>query len=182
MKKIIVGIAMALMAVCAAVTGCKTVPSTATVSTTSYALGVVGGYACELSKTKTSVREGILTVLNVAVEVTPSTNETFVAAWTPVIDKEVAKLVEAGKISETEGVLVKNALTIASSSIDFMFTRHPTWKEYQELVSAAVTGFVAGFESVVKPTDSVPTAAIKDAVETDDIKAYQLYLKTAIKQ
>lgn len=178
MKKIILTVAVAFITAITTLTGCKSIPSATTVETTAYAIGVVGGYACELSKTKTSVREGIVTVLDIAAKVTPATNETFVAAWTPIIDEEVGKLVTAGKISEMEGTLIKNALNIAASSIDFMFTRHPTWKEYQELVSAAVDGFVSGFESVVKSTDD---SARKSNAAANDIEAYQAFLNASKK-
>lgn len=181
MKKILIALVAIVGTAMTILTGCKSIPSAMTVETTAYSLGIVGGYACELSKTKTEVREGILTVLDIASKVIPATNETFTVAWTPIIDSEVTKLVETKKIGETEATLIKKALSIATGSIDFMFTRHPVWKEYQDFVSAAVTGFVGGFETVVQPSNSTLAMPSESVREIDDIKAYQTYLKSTIK-
>ena len=153
MKKIITSTICAAIAVVATalICGCEpTVPTVEKMTNVSTAVGKAAGYAVELSKTKTSVKEGIISVLDITSKVVPETNETFAVTWEPVINEEVEKLVDNGKISEDEASIVKQTLYVASEGIDYVFSRYPEAKTYQELVSAAVAGFNTGFRSVVK--------------------------------
>ena len=139
--------------VCAAavfMTGCdKELPTIERMTTISTAIGKTAGYACELSKTKTSVKEAIFSVIDTASKVVPQTNETFTVAWTPVINEELDKLIKKGKISESELPVIKIALAAATEGIDYVFVKYPKAKEVKELVSAATTGFISGYKSVV---------------------------------
>ena len=96
MKKIITSIIAAVMAVF--ITGCDKNLTPERMTTISTVIGRTAGYACELSKTKTEVKETIMKVLDIASIVVPTNGQTYAEAWSPVIDKELAKLVEAGKI------------------------------------------------------------------------------------
>lgn len=147
------------------VTGCKSLPTEDTIRGTAESIGRAAGYAVELSKTKTEVKEAIINVLDVAAKVVPETNQTFIAAWKPLIDDEVAKLVAAGKLKEDEAVLVKSALYVACDGIDLVFTRYPKAREYKNLVSAATSGFVSGFKSVVAMSAGAKVAYDNEAYE-----------------
>ena len=145
------------------VTGCKSLPSEDTIRGTAESIGRAAGYAVELGKTKTEVKEAIIKVLDIAAKVVPETNQTFIAAWKPLIDDEVAKLVADGKLKEDDAALVKSALYVACDGIDLVFTRYPKAREYKNLVSAATGGFITGFKSVVSFTGSERADYDKDA-------------------
>lgn len=155
-----VAIAVACMAF---MTGCKSLPSEDTIYGTAESIGRAAGYAVELGKTKTEVKEAIIKVLDIAAKVVPETNQTFIATWKPLIDDEVAKLVVAGKLKEDDAALVKSALYVACDGIDLVFTRYPKAREYKNLVSAVTGGFVTGFKSVVNFTGGERAGYDKDA-------------------
>ena len=169
MKKVI----MAVLASAAIfMAGCDREPPTVERMTAiSKAVGKTAAVAVELSKTKQEVRDGIAQVLDIVSKVVPAENETFAEKWAPIVNEEVDKLVEAGKLSDAQAVLVKNALYVACDGIDLIFVRYPKAKEYQELVSAAVTGFCDGFNSVAS------FAVAPDELDADAMK----YLKGKIK-
>lgn len=167
MKMMVLG--AAALAMTQFMTGCDKTPSVEKITAVSTAIGTTAGYACELSKTKTAVKESIIAVLDVASAVVPGEGKTFVEVWTPVIEAELQKLVEAGKIDAAGAAVAKMALGVACEGIDYVFIRYPKARETKELVSAATTGFVTGFKSVVTLTAKAEKPAI-------DEEAYK-YLK-----
>ena len=164
MKMFSVFTAIAVMCM-AFVMGCKSIPSEETIRGTAESIGRAAGYAVELGKTKTEVKESIINVLDVAAKVVPETNQTFIATWKPLIDDEVAKLIAAGKLKDEDAALVKNALYVACDGVDLVFTRYPKAREYKNLVSAATGGFVTGFKSVVSFANSERADYDKNAYE-----------------
>lgn len=154
------------------ITGCDKLPTPERMTTIATVVGKTAGYACELSKTKTEVKEAIAAVLDAASKVVPKEGETFVEAWTPVINEEIQKLVAAGKLDEASAQVVKLALNVACEGIDYIFIKYPKAKDVQELVSAAVTGFIDGYKSVVK----LAAGAEKPMIDEDAYK----YLKAKI--
>lgn len=168
MKKIIIGAVAAAAAMF--MVGCDKTPSVERMTTISTVIGRTAGYACELSKTKTEVKEAIAKVLDIASTAVPTNGQTFAQAWSPVIDKELAKLVEAGKIDAAGAQVAKVALGVACDGIDYVFIKYPKAKEGKDLVSAAVTGFVAGYKSVV----TLAAGAEKPEIDEEAFK----YLKS----
>lgn len=150
--------------------GCNDTLTPATMNAVATTIGRTAGYACELSKTKTAVKEGINTVLDAIVKVVPGENQTFAEAWTPVITEELQKLVTAGKLDAAGANVAKMALGVACDGIDYVFVKHPEAKNVQELVSSATAGFVSGYKSVVT------LAAGSEKPEIDE-EAYK-YLKS----
>lgn len=132
--------------------GCKKEITVERMTTISTAIGKTAGLACELSKTKTEVKESIAVVLNAVQAIVPTNGQTFVEAWSPLIEIEVNKLVEAHKIDAASATIVKAALTVACEGLDFVFVKYPKAKDSKELVSAAITGFITGYKSIVTPT------------------------------
>lgn len=133
------------------IAGCgesDTLPTVEKMTSISTVIGKTAGYACELAKTKTAVKEGIMTVLDAVAKIVPDEGKTFTEAWSTTITEELQKLVDAKKIGSTETTLVKAALTAATEGIDYVFTKYPKAKEVKELVSATVDGFIAGYKSV----------------------------------
>ena len=162
MKRIMIMIAAAAVALA----GCKhTPPSQERIHAISVGVGKAAALAVELSKTKQEVKDAIAQVLATAREVVPAVDETFVSKWTPLVDAEVAKLVEAGKLDKASGELVKGALYVACEGIDLVFVRYPEAKKYQNLVSAAVDGFCDGFGNGFAATCAADGTVDKDALE-----------------
>ena len=161
---------MALAAIASTmfITGCDDLPTQEKMKSISIVIGKTAGYACELAKTKEEVKDGILAVLDVAATVVPNEKQTFTEAWTPVIDDELKKLVEKGKIEEGEVAIAKLALSAATEGIDYVFVKYPKARDVKELVSTATEGFVNGFKSVV--------AFARDVKPDIDEEAYK-YIK-----
>ena len=163
MKTLLMSIAAVGSAVFIA--GCDDLPTPERMKTISIVVGKTAGYACELSKTKASVKDAIMQVLDIAVTVVPESGQTFTEAWSPIIDAELAKLVVEGKLDEAEVPMTKFALKAATEGLDYIFVKHPKAKNVKDLVAVAVDGFVAGYKSVV-------TLSGTDAVVVDE-EAYK---------
>ena len=173
-------ILMALMA-CAALCGCiKTAPDAATVAKTAKAVGKAAAYAANYVADK-EVMTTIVTVVDKVQEVVPETNATFVAAWTPVIDAEFAKLVEAGKLKTEQAALAKTATLLAAEGIDYLFKANPTWKQYTDISQVAVKSFIEGFKSVVEKKSALSAPNGVDDADDYDKEAYKYLLQKAKK-
>jgi hypothetical protein len=168
MKKTLTSIVAAAMALFMA--GCNKDITSERIHTISTVIGRTAGYACELSKTKTEVKEAVVKVLDIVSTVVPTNGQTFVEAWTPMIDAEIKKLIDARKLNELSAKAVKTALTIACEGIDYVFAKYPKAREGKDLVRAAVDGFVAGFKSVVTAKLS---ANEKPEIDEDAMKYFK---------
>lgn len=125
-------------------------PTVEKITTISTIVGRTAGYACELSKTKTEVKESISVILDAVSNVVPEVGKSFTETWTPIIDTELNKLVEAKKLDASGAAVAKIALKAATEGIDYLFNvKFPKARNVQELVSAATTGFISGYRSVV---------------------------------
>ena len=176
LKKSIIGVALYSMV--AMFAGCDKLPSVEKMTTISTIAGKTAGYVCELSKTKTEVKEAIAKVLDIASNVVPTTGQTFVEAWAPVIETELKKLVDEGKIDATGSQVASIALKVACEGVDYIFIKYPKAKDAKELVGAAVAGFVNGYKSVVA-CDNCTDCTIRAGSSNPDIdeEAYK-YLKS----
>lgn len=181
MKKL----SMAVMLTCAAFfAGCKSIPSTSTTYMLSEALGVAAGKACELvmeqGKFDDKTRAVTLEVLKIAADVVPETNTTFTAAWAPVVEETVAKFVADGKIDAAQDEMIKTAMYLVTKALDYEFeTRHPTWKQHIDIVSAAIHGFVDGFTYVIRPASGFAAGVTAHEVPPIDEDAYEFLTKGA---
>lgn len=160
-KNTLMTMGAAFMALC--MVGCDKLPTVERMTTISTVIGKTAGYACELSKTKTEVKEAIFEVIDVASKVVPEAGQTFTEAWTPVITEELDKLVKKGKIGESEVAVVKIALSAATEGLDYVFVKYPKAKDVKELVSAATNGFIAGYKSVVNVGDGARSEIDEEA-------------------
>ena len=155
MKKLF---AIAMAAIMAVFTGCKSVPSSGTVYALSEAVGLAAGKACEVAMEKgkfnDNARSVTLEILNYVKDAVPATNSTFTASWTPAVNEITAKYVEQGKITPTEAEMIKLATGTATKGLDYWFDeRHPDWKKYKDVVASAVHGFIDGYTYVIKPVN-----------------------------
>jgi len=161
------------LAICASVfVGCDKLPTVEKMTEVSTVIGKTAGYVCELTKTKTEVKEAIFKVLDVVSTVVPTNGQAFVEAWTPVINEEVKKLIDSGKIDKKYETAITTSLYVVCNCIDYIFNKYPKAKEVEELVSAAVKGSINGYRSVV-------TLAVGNNIDIDE-EAYK-YLKSKMK-
>ena len=173
MKIMKIATAAVMAATMVFVSGCdKELPTPEKIEAVATVIGKTAGYVCEIAKTKAEVKESIEKVLNIIDKVVPAEGQTYVEAWTPVIDEELKKLVDAGKLDTNGAAVAKIALGVACEGIDYVFVRYPKAKGVQELVSAAKTGFINGYKSVVRLSASAAQPEI-------DEEAYN-YLKTKV--
>lgn len=166
MKKIIMIAIMALASIFIA--GCnEDLPTAERITSIATVAGRTAGYAVELAKTKAEVKQVILNVVDIASKTVPATNQTFTAAWTPIIDTELNKT----KFSDVDKAFAKTACLAACAGIDYVFEKCPKAKETKELMSAAIAGLTRGYKSSA-------TLSVGLAPEIDnDVLAY---IKTRI--
>lgn len=156
--------------------GCKSLPTSESMYTTTHAIGVATGMVANGTEIDDASRNAVCDIVNEVAKCIPDTNETFSAAWTPIAKEHTDKLIAEGKLSTTQGVLVMQAFSIAVSGIDYVFeVRYPNAKQYKELVSASVNGFTDGFLTVFK---SVDVSNQRGRSVIFDIEAYE-WLKSA---
>lgn len=174
MKKIL-AIALAAMA---CLVGCdKEIPSAEKVAATANAIGKAAGYATQIAADKDTI-SNIVVIVGKVQAVVPATNDTFVSAWTPVVEAEVAKLVEAGKLTEEKALLVKTASLLAAEGVDYLFKMNPTWKNYTDISAVAVKSLCEGYTSVL---EKKTTMAAPYGMDSDDYDkaAYEYFIKKA---
>lgn len=138
----------------ACMVGCKSQqPTVDTMYSCSMAIGVSAGLVANECRIDDKARNEVIEVVGIVQEIVPATNQTFDAAWTPIAQAHVDKLVSEGKIDAAAGGVIMAAFHAAVVGIDYVFYRYPTAKKSQELASAAVDGFSDGFLTVFRPVD-----------------------------
>lgn len=134
--------------------GCDEVPSADTVKTFSNMIGASAGMVVKLVGVDAETMNNINTVLSTVDKVVPDEDQTFEDAWTPFIDEGIQKLIDEGKVSETQAKLIKTGCSAAVKGLDRLFEKKPAWKKYDKIVVASVDGFLGGFRSVLTPVES----------------------------
>lgn len=174
----VIGIACA--AVCAAFVGCKSVPSAEQMYTVSHMIGASAGLVAD--NMDTNVHATVEEIVKIVAEVTPETNQTFEAAWTPIAQKHVDELVEAGKLTKDQGTLVMSSFVVVVKGIDYVFeNRYPEARQYKELVASAINGFTKGFLATFNSgskEESQKSRAVCTRVEYDNA-AWEYLVKFA---
>ena len=149
-------IAAAAVVFCA---GCKELPTPETMKKTATAVGVAAGLVANETPINDKARNTIVAIMGEVARVSPKEGQSFEDAWTPVAKEVVAKLIADGKIDQGIGTISLAAFSIAVKGLDYLFdVRYPKAKQYEELVTAAVSGFTDGFLSVFKPVNDEKSA------------------------
>lgn len=155
-------------------TGCKNTPTPEVMYKTANAIGVSAGMVANASNIPDDTRTVVVDIVKEVDKCIPRTNQTFEAAWTPVAEAHVEKLVADGKLTNYNKDLVLKTFNIAVCGIDYIFdVRYPEARQYQDVVESAVHGFTEGFLVVFKSTTTL-SATPK---EEFDSQAFE-YLKT----
>ena len=170
MKVMNMMVAVCVAAVLAMLMGCDKPPSAEVMKTTATSVGVAAGLVANETKLDEKAKTTIVAIVSEVKKVTPDVGQTFEAAWTPVAQELVAKLIAEGKIDEGIGNVSLLAFGVATKGIDYLFdVRFPKAREYKELVSAAIEGFSGGFLSVFTPVDEAKGTKVpepdKDAMK-----------------
>lgn len=150
MKKLLALVACATMFV----TGCDKVPDASTVSALSTTLGVSAAAVVKLIGVDAQTVANINEVLSAVDRVVPDKDQTFVDAWTPIVEEQIAKLKEKGKLNDKTAEIVAKALEAAMKGLDRLFEKKPTWKQYDEVVVGAINGFIIGFQGSLAPKET----------------------------
>ena len=175
MKKTIITL---LAAACMAFVGCDREPTPAQMEATADAVGRAAGYVANQTKIDEKSRAVTIEIMTKAADVTPTNNQSFAEAWTPIAKETTDKLVAEGKLDAGQAVLVLCSFDVACKGLDYLVTvRYPKVKKYENLMSAAVKGFTGGFLEVFKPANAKLMSAEKDTKY--DKEAYEYLLKAA---
>lgn len=171
------------MMACLAICGCKKdPPSVETVAQAATAVGKAAGYATQLISDKQLVSTIVTVVVNVSA-IVPATNDTCVSIWTPVVEAELKKVVDAGKLTDSQADLAKAAILLAAEGVDYYckYKLDPTWKTYTELLNVAVKNVCSGFVTVVE-NKAVMTAPFGQNTDSYDKEAYKYLSAKAAKK
>lgn len=163
MKKLLVSgfLAIAMAAMSIGVIGCKTTDPK-DIYSLSFGVGVAAGTAMRMKGMDTNTVEIIITVAPELKKVVPSTNETWQVAWTQAGKDIAEELVKQGKIDEMAAKLVVSCSGTGGLAMDYLFSRHPEWKNSQECINAAVSGAVDGIVLSIKPTSNFAATGMCD--------------------
>ncbi len=163
------------------VVGCATIQTPARINATGTAIGYAAGLVVDQTKIKDSDRNTLVIVMNEVRSCIPNEGQSFVDAWTPVIQAKVAELIEAGKLTKESGAMVASIAILSAQAVDYMFDiRFPQAKQYEELVRAGVSGAIDGFLAAFKPANDCDGCTEKSAIEFDK-EAYQWFQRNIVK-
>lgn len=134
------------------VTGCKALPTSEVMYSTSIAIGYATGMIANQCKIRTEDRQIVIDIVNIVSQTVPSEGQTFEEGWTPIAQEHVQKLIDEGRIDKGLGDIILAAFALVVKGIDYIFEiRFTNAKQYKDLVIAAIDGFTTGFLTVFKP-------------------------------
>lgn len=155
-----------LIALIAAVAGCTSF-MIKDIDTLSRLAGAATGQALMMAKLEPKAHNTIIEVTQVVRNVTPGTNETFVAVWGKEAEIYVDQLIEKSKLDKDAKTLVMSGVNTLCLGIDYLFAKHPEWKEDTDKVKTGIQGFCDGMLAVMKPMNEDPNAVSAAPVTTD---------------
>lgn len=179
MKKLLI-----IATIVSAIVGCKTIPSQQKVTNVSTAIGAASGAVCKMANVTSNEIEVITQVLDTIKEFIPESGTTFSEKWTPIINAQVDLMFEEGKLTTEEVAIAKMVLVYSSDGVDYMFKKHPKWRDYEDLVNCAISGFIRGFKYIIsrKLTLSVsPEGTLTSGGIDIDTEAYNYFQSTYYK-
>ena len=165
------------------ITGCDEKPDAATVKSFSNLLGASAGAVVKLCKVDQDTINNIDSIITTVDKVVPNQGQTFVDAWTPLVEDGIAKLKEKGKIDDFKASLIRTGCNAAMVGLDRLFELKPKWREYDEIVVAAVDGFIEGFRGSLCPDyyDRAKAPGFKaPAVDSNEVKIIAERLKIKV--
>ena len=150
MKKSLIITSLVVATLC----GCRTIPTPEKMESTATAIGYTAGLVANNVGIKEESRNVIVNIISLVKDNTPTNNQTFVEAWTPLANEIIKKFVDEGKIDVGEAALISKVFDIVTNGMDYIFDKvYPKAREYENLVTAAIRGFSSGFLETFKPVN-----------------------------
>lgn len=173
MKSII----LALSALCVAVfTGCKSFEGDP--GRIAYLSGSAAGKAVCMASLKPVAHNRVIDAVKVIRDVVPGTNETFTAVWGKAAKVFSTDLVNSGKIDDSLVPVIVGGVETAGIAADYLFSKHPEWKNNTDTVKLVVDQFTDGFLTTCVPVDEVVGGVLKMPARTEYDKDTFEYLKS----
>lgn len=147
--------------------GCNETVDPTKVKAISTGIGYASGLAFNLvDKTPPEVKEKVCDVLTIigASSIVVSSNETYQV-------KLVEHLKTQDQYKDNEQLLV--VVSYVGTGFDYMFTKHPKWKEVSDVAVGAIKGFTEGFVAVYRPVVPSTTVATPNYMELADKEAFE---------
>ena len=171
MKKVLL---IAMACAVAVFSGCKTLPEKETIGQKAYTAGLAAGYAASLiPKISAQDKTNVVVIVTVAERFIPQDGQTITDAWTPVVADAIKTLQDQGKIDENQAVLIKMASDVAMRGVDYLFIKHPKWKEEQEVVNVVIHQACDGFRAGIgiNPNNPEVVELIQKIMDKEAFKA-----------
>lgn len=145
MKRII---SIALLSLITAISGCKTIPSQESVTLISKGIGAAAAVACNLNEVDQSTFVAITQIVSTVRMTIPSEDSTYALVWDPIIQKELNKIYDDGKLTDDQFHTCNKITKMITVGIDYLYSKHEVWKTYNDLSICVIDGFCEGFVSV----------------------------------
>ena len=156
MKNVLFTVAAVCMT---ALVGCKIFQGDP--SQLAYLSGAAAGKAVNMAAMKPVVHNRVIEVVQIVRDVIPGTNETFVAAWGNAATVYVNELASAGKLDKELVPMIVSGVQTAGLAVDYLFSKHPEWKNNTETVEVVVDQFTLGFLTMCVPVDETVGGVLK---------------------
>ena len=154
----------------ACLVGCKSIPSEATMESTSYAVGMAASYVINKTNLDDVSKNAILEIIINVSDKMPEAEKTFKDTWVELSQKTTTKWLETNKITKIQAENINNAFSVLGGGIDYLITtRYPKVKLYDNLVRVAVKGFTNGF-----------TTTFKGGLTSADIQNTEFFMATRV--
>lgn len=153
-------ILLALSAACITVlSGCKIFEGDP--SQLAYLAGAAAGKAVNMVSMKPAAHNRVIEVVQVVRDVVPGTNETFAVVWGKAATTYVNELADAGKLDKDLVPVIVSSVETAGIAVDYLFSKHPEWKDDTATVEIVVDQFTTGFLTMCVPVDEKLGGALK---------------------
>lgn len=165
------------------VTGCKYIPSAASIALIALSVGKSAGLVCNQCRIDDKSRAVIIEIVGKVRSCIPATGESFFDKWISVAKEHTQILIDRGNITKEQGKIIIAAFTVVAKGVDYLFmVRFPKAREFTDLVFSGVGGFCDGFLTTFTPSN-VESDECTDCNESNlkavgvDAEAYRFLLK-----
>lgn len=146
-KKIIISCLCALvLSISGLFVGCRLLkPTVNDIPNIAKVIGIATSQVVDVSTLTEDQLDSINSVIVKISEITPDPTKTCEEVWTPIINTEVTRLVEEGKIKVEVQNLVTTVLTYVAKGMDYVYIKYPEIKTYRDLSIKTINAFIEGF-------------------------------------
>lgn len=134
------------------ISGCAITITKDNVGPISNIIGKATGSVVNVSGLTDQTKEAIVTIITSIDNYLPANNITCEEAWQPIIETEITKLINNGKLAEKYSVITFKACLTVAKGVDYLYKKYPTIKNYRDLTIIAINNFIEGFTNVITST------------------------------